>query len=346
MQTKIKSATRVRFFLAASLVVCVLFLGLVRGQDPDPKKQPQDPVETIRIDSDLVDLKVSVLGVAGNTTTVPMLEQKDFVVLEDGAPQEISFFAAADAPFDLVLLLDLSASNSKKLKMIRNSAKRFVEATRPSDRVAIVSFTDQPALYTSFTLDRGKLKKSIDEIDDAYGGTKFWDSLNWVVKVLVPQGSGRRNAVVVMTDGVDNALPDVYGDGSRTDFNTLLENIRNSETIVFPIYLDTEEENVKDHHTPRAAYALAREQLAQISAACGTPMYRAAKLADLDRVYAQVVHDLSTVYSIGYRPTNRMLDGKWRSVEVRLVQHPELLARTKRGYYAKQSEATADKINQ
>ena len=42
----------------------------------------------------------------------------------------------AEAPFDLVLLLDLSGSNSKKLKMIRNSAKRFVEATRPTDRVA------------------------------------------------------------------------------------------------------------------------------------------------------------------------------------------------------------------
>ena len=163
MQTKIRSVSRARFFVAAGLVVGVLFLGLVRAQDP-PKPQPQDPVETIRIDSDLVDLKVSVLGVAGNNTALPTLEQKDFAVLEDGVPQEISFFAAADTPFDLVLLLDLSGSNAKKLKMIRNSAKRFVEATRPTDRVAVVSFTDQPALYSSFTLDRTKLKKSIDEI--------------------------------------------------------------------------------------------------------------------------------------------------------------------------------------
>src|SRR4029079_2755956 len=116
---------------------------------------------TIRIDSDLVDLKVSVIG-AGANKNVPPLEQKDFVVLEAGEPQAISFFEAADAPFDLVLLLDLSGSNSKNLKMIRNSAKRFVEATRPTERVAIVSFTDQPALYSSFSLDRAKLKKSID----------------------------------------------------------------------------------------------------------------------------------------------------------------------------------------
>lgn len=330
MQSKFRSATRTRFIAAASVIVCVL-LGLVRAQDP---------IETIRIDSDLVDLKVSVLSVAPGAT-LPMLEQKDFAVLEDGTPQEISFFAAADAPFDLVLLLDLSGSNSKKLKMIRNSAKRFVEATRPTDRVAVVSFTDRPALYSSFTLDRTKLKKSIDQMDDAYGGTNFWDSLDWVVKVLIPQGSGRRNAIVVMTDGVDNALPDVYGDGSRTEFNTVLGNIRNSETIVFPIYLDTEEENVKDHHVPRAAYATAREQLALIAAACATPMYRAAKLADLDKVYSQVVRDLSTVYSIGYRPSNKTLDGKWRSVEVRLVEHPDLLARTKRGYYAKLAAETS-----
>src|ERR1043166_7323781 len=75
------------------------------------------------------------------------------------------FFAAADTPFDLVLLLDLSASNDKKLKMIRNSAKRFVDAARDIDRIAIVTFTDHPALYSSFSLDRKKLKKTIDEID-------------------------------------------------------------------------------------------------------------------------------------------------------------------------------------
>ncbi len=335
MQTRtVSSATRTRL-LAVCLVTVALLFGSVSGQG-----QSQDPIETIRIDSDLVDLKVSVIGAANTVAPVPPLDQKDFVVLEDGSPQEISFFAAADAPFDLVLLLDLSGSNSKTLKMIRNSAKRFVEATRPTDRIAIVSFTEQPALYSPFTLDRAKLKKSIEEMDDAHGGTNFWDALDWVIKVLVAEGSNRRSAVVVMTDGVDNALPGVYGDGSRTPFDKLLEDVRNSESIVFPIYLDTEEDNVKNHHIPRSAYALAREQLAQIASACGTPMYRAAKIKDLDQVYSEVVRDLSTVYSIGYRPTNKSLDGKWRSVQVQLVQRPDLFARTKRGYYAKLAEAS------
>jgi VWFA-related protein len=300
----------------------------------------QDPLETIRIDSDLVDLKVSVLGFAANAPA-PLLEQKDFVVLEDGVPQEIRFFEAADAPFDLVLLLDLSGSNSKNLKMIRNSAKRFVDAARDVDRIALVTFTDQPALYSTFSLDRKKLKKSIDQMDEAIGGTNFWDSFDWVLKDLVGHRDGtRRNAVVVMTDGIDNALPDVPGPGSKLPFDSLLDNIRNSETIIFPIYLDTEEENVRRYHVPREAYAQAREQLGQIATVCGTSVYRAAKLKDLDTVYAQVVRDLTTVYSIGYRPTNKSLDGKWRAVEVQLLNRPELFARTKRGYYAKLLETT------
>jgi VWFA-related protein len=312
-------------FLARTALVAVLFSGIAVSQDP---------VETIRIDSDLVDLKVSVLGFAPNAP-LPLLEPADFLVLEDDIPQEISFFAAADAPFDLVLLLDLSGSNSRNLKMIRNSAKRFVDAARDVDRIALVTFTDQPALYSSFSLDRRKLKKTIDEMDEAIGGTNFWDSMNYVLTDLLPQAAGRRSAIVVMTDGIDNALPDVPGPGSRLTFEGLLARIRDSETIVFPIYLDTEEENVKRYHVPRAAYAQAREQLAQIAGVCGTPMYRASRLEDLEAVYAQVVRDLSTVYSIGYRPTNKSLDGKWRAVEVLLIKRTDLFARTKRGYYAK-----------
>lgn len=313
----------------ASFICLVLFLVGV-------EVRAQETVETIRIDSDLVDLKVSVLG-STPTSVAPVLQQKDFVVLEDGIPQEISFFAAADAPFDLVLLLDLSGSNSKNLKMIRNSAKRFIDAARDVDRIALVSFTDQPALYSTFTLDRHKLKKSIDEMDDAVGGTNFWDALDWVLRDLIPHGSGgsRRSAVVVMTDGIDNALPDVPGPGSQIPFEKLIDDIRDSESIIFPIYLDTEEENVKRYHVPRAAYAQARQELSQIAQTCGTTLYHAAKLKDLDTVYPQVVRDLSTVYSIGYRPTNKTLDGKWRSVEVQLVDRPALFARTKRGYHAK-----------
>jgi len=295
--------------------------------------QTGDPTETIKIDSDLVDLQVTVLSHDPTKPQAP-LRPEDFLITEDGTPQEITFFAAADAPFDLVLLLDLSGSTSNKIKLIRQSSRRFVEAARPADRIAIVSFTDVVAVNSPLTSNRSDLFKAIKEIEKPEGGTNFWDALKFVLDVIVRRQTNRRCAVVVMTDGVDNALPDVYGDGSRTPFEELLNIARRSDAVIYPVYLDTEPEAIK-HQTPASAYVLARQQLAQIADASGTIVYRANKLNDLESVYERIIRDLGTVYSIGYQPKKSSRDGKWHDLSVRLANHPELSARTKSGYFAK-----------
>lgn len=310
------------------LLICLLVPIASLGQTPDQ-------VETIRVDSDLVDLKVSVVSLNPQNPT-PELRQTDFRIFEDGAPQDIAFFAAADAPFDLVLLLDLSGSTNDKLKLIRSSSRRFVAATRPTDRVSIVAFTDKVQVVCPLTGDRKLLEDSIDDIEKPEGGTKFWDSLRYVLAILnASKNSTRRSAVVAMTDGVDNALPEVTGPGSRTSFDDLLQIIRAVETIVFPIYLDTEEEQVKRQPMTRGAYAIARDQLARVAEASGSRLYRANKLKDLDDVYQQVIGDLGRIYSIGYRPSNTLRDGKWRAVNVQIQARQDVLARTKQGYYSK-----------
>ncbi|HEV7681843.1 MAG TPA: VWA domain-containing protein [Pyrinomonadaceae bacterium] len=309
-----------------SLLFSLLIPVVCLGQTPEQ-------IETIRVESNLVDLKVSVVSLNSQTPATE-LQQKDFVVLEDGAPQDIAFFAAADTPFDLVLLLDLSGSTNDKLKLIRRSAKRFVDATRPIDRVSVVTFTDVAEVVCPLTQDRKLLRNSIDHIEKPLGGTKFWDALRYMLAIFRASGdSTRRSAVVVMTDGVDNALPDVAGDGSQTTFDQLLQLTQTSETLVFPIYLDTEEKTFKKNRTPHSAFALAREQLGQLASASGTRFYRADKLKDLDNVYEQVIGDLGRIYSIGYRPSNTSRDGRWRSVTVQIHDRQDIIARTKQGYF-------------
>jgi VWFA-related protein len=302
---------------------------------PTVTAQTQDPADTIRIDSDLVNLNVSVVNRSPGSGA-GLLGQKDFAVAENGVPQEIAFFAPVDTPFDLVLLLDLSGSTSDKIGLIRKSAKRFVDAARPVDRIAVLTFASEILTVSKFTNDHDALKKSIDRMEDPYGGTNFWDALRFVLDHVVGQSrvENRRSAVVVMTDGVDNALPDVDGDGSLTSFEDLLKVVQASSTIVLPVYLDTEKELDK-HGKLKEAYALARQQLATMAAESGHEIYKARKMKDLEGVYEQVIRDLSTVYSIGYRPENRLRDGSWRAVSVQLIGHPELITRTRRGYYGK-----------
>ena len=325
---------RRRRFLARGVLVAILSMHITHSASTIQAQTPE-PVDTIRIDTDLVNLNVSVVN-RNAALGAGHLEQKDFAVFENGAPQEILFFASEEAPFDLVLLLDLSGSTADKIGLIRKSAKRFVDAARPADRIAIFIFTSEIEVVSKLTNDHNALKKSIDDIEKPFGGTNFWDALRFVLEHVTGQSrvENRRSAVVVMTDGVDNALPGVYGEGSSTSFEDLLKIVQRLDTIVLPIYLDTEKEQNK-HGALTEAYALARQQLAMLAAESGNVIYQAKKVKDLEGVYQQVIRDLSTVYSIGYRPGNLVRDGSWRAVSVQLLGHSDLAVRAKRGYYGK-----------
>lgn len=336
--------------VACCLLLIACCFSIAGAQDellpPPPPPPPPSPVaqqtpeaiETIRVDTGLVDLNVSVFG-RDPQHPVGELQQKDFRVFENGQAQEIAFFATNSTPFDLVLLLDLSGSTVDKLDLVRKSARRFVEAARPVDRISVVTFSNAPLVVSPPTFDRAALIERINKIGKPKGGTNFWDSLRFVLTQVVEKQPDlkRRSAVVVMTDGVDNALPDVPGDGSETSFSELVEVVGKSDTIVLPIYLDTETEMIRDHRwfDVENTYRIARRQLELLASESGSLLYRARRLEDLKGIYEQVIRDLGMVYSIGYSPTNKQRDGSWRSVTVQLGARPELSARTRRGYFAK-----------
>ena len=117
-----------------------------------------------------------------------------------------------------------------------------------------MTFTDAPHVISPLTLDRDALKKAIKKIEDPGGGTNFWDSLRFVLDHVLPaQNATRRSSVVVMTDGVDNALPGIFGEGSKTTFAELIERVRASDVVLFPVYLDTEKEEVKRQRSTATA---------------------------------------------------------------------------------------------
>ena len=295
----------------------------------------EDDVDIVRVDTNLVSLNVSVYGTKLRTE-VAKLEQKDFTVAEDGKPQEISFFATTDVPFDLVLLLDLSGSTAEKRDLIRKSTRRFIEAARSTDRIAIVAFADDIWVVCPLTADRDQLLAGANQIAGG-GGSHVWDALAYTLDhVFESATSPRRRAVVFMTDGVDNALSAgglLNGLGSTISFADLLETVRNHDALVVPIYLDTEDRNYLGD-IGRRTYANARNTLAMLAFESGGLYYSARKVEDLNGVYQQVIEDLSKVYSIGYRSTNEKRDGSWRGVNIEIPGHPDLKTRARPGYYA------------
>jgi VWFA-related protein len=290
-----------------------------------------EPGDVIKTETSLANLNVSVFNTK-NKMFVGSLTKDDFKVLEDGKEQTVTYFASTDVPFDLVLLVDLSGSTSDKRDLIKRSTLRFIEAARPTDRLAIVTFSDNPTVVSPLTLDRTQLTQSVENMEGT-GGSHVWDAVRFALdNVIGPKTLERRRAVVLMSDGVDGALMR-YGPlrGSVTTFAELLEKIRATDTLIVPIYLDTEE---SVYGFAKEEYENARRTLNLLAQESGGSYYKARKLSDLNGVYEQVINDLGKVYSLGYKPTNPARDGSWRWVQVSVVNRPDLTARTRPGYYA------------
>lgn len=290
-----------------------------------------EPGDVIKVETNLVSLNVSVFN-SKSKTFVGELTKDDFRVVEEGQEQTVTYFASTDVPFDLVLLIDLSGSTSDKRDLIKKSTLRFIEAARPNDRLAIVTFSDTTNIVSPLTIDRAQLVASVANMN-GMGGSHVWDALKFTLdEVVGPKTLERRRAVVLMSDGVDGALMR-YGPqrGSRTPFADLLEQVRQTDTLIVPIYLDTEESMGGFGDTE---YENARRTLNLLAQESGGSYYKAKKLSDLNGVYEQVINDLGKVYSLGYKPTNPARDGSWRFVQISIVNRPDLVARARPGYYA------------
>jgi VWFA-related protein len=290
--------------------------------------------DVIRVDSQLVTLNISVIDRGTNRGLIG-LGQSDFKLFEDGEEQRIVQFESSNAPFDLVLLIDLSGSTRDVVKLIRAAAVRFVEAARPADRIGIIIFAGQPSVVSSLTADRDLLRQRIETIDTARGDTKLYDATNFAMEeVLKEAKKSRRTAIVLMSDGLDGTIPGISGQqGSRTPYKDTLRTIQEFDGVLYTLWLNTEYEAMSPEDTQPEAFDMGRERMKEMADVGGGVFYRVERLADLAGAYEQVVADLGTMYSLAYRPSNNVRDGKWRGIRIG-VNRTNAVPRGKRGYYA------------
>jgi VWFA-related protein len=290
--------------------------------------------DVIRVDSQLVTLNISVID-RGTNRGLTGLAQSDFKLYEDGQEQRIVQFESSSAPFDLMLVIDLSGSTKAVIKLIRAAAIRFVEASRPADRIGIITFAGQPTIVSTLTADRDLLRQRIDSIDTARGDTKLYDATNFAMDELLKESKkSRRTAVVVISDGLDGTIPGVSGQqGSHTTYPETLRNIQEFDGVVYTLWLNTEYQAMSPEDTQPEAFDAAHDRLKEMADAGGGVFYEVERLTDLAGVCEQVVTDLGTLYSLAYQPSNNARDGRWRAIRIN-VNRANAVPRGKRGYYA------------
>lgn len=305
-----------------------------------PAPVPTGPEEisegdVIRVDTELVSVNVSVVD-RGTNRGVNGLTKDDFRLYEDNVQQQVAHFESASAPFNLLLLIDLSGSTAKVVELIKAAAIHFVEAARPYDRIAVITFAGGQVVVSPLTSDHAALRQRISAIQRPEGSTRLYDSVVFAMdEVFREAKDSRRNAIVVISDGLDSVMPNVTGEGSQTSYNEMMRRVKEFDGLVYSIWTDTQSyEPLSPGDIQQVTFDLAHDQMKDLADAGGGAFYECEKLTDLEGAYDRVVADLGTLYTLSYRPTNKVRDGSWRTIRVN-VNRPNIVARGKRGYFAK-----------
>jgi len=291
--------------------------------------------DVIRVDTELVSVNVSVVD-RGTNRGVNDLTKDDFRLYEDNVSQQIMHFDSASAPFNLVLLIDLSGSTAKVVELIKSAALHFVDAARPFDRIGVITFAGGQVVVSSLTTDHEALRQRINAIERPQGSTKLYDSLAFAMDEVFRQAKdSRRNAIVVMSDGLDSVMPNVTGEGSTLSYEELVRRVKEFDGVVYSIWVKTQSYvplSVND--IQQETFDLGHDDMKDLAGDGGGAFYECKKLEDLAGAYDRVVADLGMVYTLSYRPTNKVRDGSWRTIRIN-VNRANSVARGKRGYYAK-----------
>lgn len=175
-----------------------LLLAATAFADTPPADAP--PV-VFRSDVALVRVDAQVLN---NGRAITGLQVSDFILREDGKPQEIRNFASEDMPVDVLFLLDVSASMRPHVERIANAASDAFRVLRQEDRVAIMVFDRSTRIRMGFRSSRDNVQREFDNLlrDESFnGGTDITRGLLDAAAYIGKNGRrDARRAIVILTD--------------------------------------------------------------------------------------------------------------------------------------------------
>lgn len=228
-------------------------------------------------------------------------------------------------------------------------------------------------VLSRLTDDRQLLRNAIDNLGST-SGTPFYDGLERIADDIFASPAreevmGRR-ALVALTDGVDStgraefetARAKLLRIGVATYFIQVNTEEFVENALLRPcgegVVLSTKQlrrhrrmfqprmpmEDITDFcqmgsfermQVNRDLYNLARREMDLLAKASGGRNFLAATLRDAREAFGKVAADIGTQYSLGYYPTNKARDGKFRTIKVEVQGVTDKAqVRAREGYYA------------
>jgi len=331
-------ATSYRYVPEGAVLLCGLALAMAGWAQKPQAASPQPKVSieprarpgselsverrgNIRVDTTLVLINATVIDPMSRFVTG--LEKEHFRLFEEKVEQKVTHFASEDAPLSIGLVFDCSGSMGAKLQKSRQAAAQFFKTANPEDEFFLVQFNDRPVMTMKFTTNTEEIQNRLT-FTQAKGRTALLDgvylALNEMKKARNP-----RKAILILSDGGDNS--------SRYTESEIKNLVREADVQIYAIGIF---EPVSSRG--RTAEELSGPSLlTEVAEQTGGRHFPVENVNELPDVAAKIGIELRNQYMLGYTPANQEKDGKYRRVQVKLVQPrglPPLRVFSRTGYYA------------
>jgi len=307
--------------ITGALVLTVLASTTARAQEPTP------PVAAFKSSVDMVRIAAVVRDQKGRF--VQDLTARDFEVLDGGATRPIADLQRDLAGISVAVLFDVSGSMEGHMPNAREAAAHLLSWLDLSrDEAAIYTFDTHLDERTPFTTGLRALPDSMTSVVP-FGATSLHDAIAETAR-RVGAREGRRRAVIVMTDGADNAShlqpSAVSAIASAIDVPVYIFGIVPS--------IDNPSADASTHQAGSTAF---EGPLADLAAWTGGHVVVASSPGQRSVAARQIVDELRHQYVIAFESSGRP---GWHPLVVR-ARNKDLVVRARSGYIAGQSRPTA-----
>ena len=289
------------------------------GPATPPASQKTPHAKTLKSETDLTLVNVTVTDPYGRLVTG--LEEDNFRVFEDGVEQEIVRFSGEDVPISIGVIFDMSGSMADKLDKSRLAAVQFFRTANPQDEFFLVNFNDRAQLASPFTASVEELQNRM-MFTAAHGRTALLDGI-YLGLSQMKEAHNTKKALLIISDGGDN----------HSRYSTL--DIRNyskeSDVQIYAIGI------YEQSSCPTPEECSGPGLLTDLTTETGGRTFRVNSLSDMPDIATKISMELRNQYVVGYRPSNKAHDGKWRKIKIKLHPPkglPPLAVYARSGYFA------------
>jgi VWFA-related protein len=332
-------------------------------------------VQTIHVQTNFVEVPFIVKDKKGRL--VPGLTWRDVRIYENGLRQQAALFTVDPFPMSVALVIDQSLTYDNMAK-VNNALEAIQAAFTPYDEVAVFTYNNGPRKWTDFTGGQSPRLSFVLTQSKTGGRDPIWadtggplaqniminngatsyidpntnsshgrslgnqqtvprevhtlnDAILEAAIATTKAGPGRRRVVYVISDGKEY--------GSKAKYKEVVKYLQTNKIAVYGTLVGDSSLPVVGYLDKMHLPLMMRDNVLPAYAADTGGQFDAQfRQKGIEQSFAKITEEVRTQYTVGYYTHQPFIDGKFRSLEVKVLR-PDLQVIAKKGYYPTASDA-------